>query len=214
MAQQVQYFNGIRFALVKGGKYFSNTTLHKSMHRYVWEYYNGEIPKGFDIHHKDGNRYNNDISNLECIEHVEHEQLHGKNLSEEERAWRRNNLNNTARPKAIVWHKSDAGIAWHREQVKHRKDNRSEVICECLQCKKQFITYNNAKKPKKFCTGACAQKYRRDNGLGKVDAICEVCGKHFMTDKYRPNRTCGKSCGVALAWREGKTGKIGNRRGN
>ena len=28
-----------------------------------WKYY-GYIPEGFEIHHKDGNKHNNDISNL------------------------------------------------------------------------------------------------------------------------------------------------------
>lgn len=210
MAQQVQYFNGIRFALVKGGKYFTNTTLHKSMHRYVWEYYNGKIPKGFEIHHKDGNKSNNDISNLECIDSVEHKKLHGRNLTEEQREWRRKNVSENARPKAVDWHKSEQGLEWHKIQPTYRKPHELKIhVCE--QCGKKFETRG---KTKRFCSGACSQKYRRQNGLNNIEAVCEICGKTFVTDKYRPNRTCGKSCGVKLAWQEGKTGKIGNKQNN
>jgi len=203
---QEQYFNGIRFTIGSGRKYFSNSGVTpRYMHRYVWEFYNGEIPKGYDIHHKDGNRYNNDISNLECIDTVEHKRLHGRNLTEEEREWRRNNINQNARPKAVEWHKSEEGRKWHREHGKEVAKNWNKVTSICQQCGKQFTTKNNRNCTRKFCSGACSQKYRRQNGLNNIETICEICGKTFITDKYRPSRTCGRSCGNKLAWQEGKT---------
>ena len=36
----------------------------KYLHRKIWEDNFGEIPKGFVIHHKDGNRSNNTIENF------------------------------------------------------------------------------------------------------------------------------------------------------
>ena len=45
-------------------------------HRLVYEHFIGEIPEGFDIHHKDGNRLNNHYSNLESINHKTHVILH------------------------------------------------------------------------------------------------------------------------------------------
>ena len=50
-------------------------------HRFIWEAVNGSIPKGYDIHHKDHNRSNNSISNLELIESSTHKHQHfiGKN---------------------------------------------------------------------------------------------------------------------------------------
>lgn len=190
---QEQYFNGIRFTIGPGRKYFSNSAVRpKSMHCYVWSYYNGEIPKGYDIHHIDGDRYNNDISNLECIESHEHKRLHGRQLTDEQREWKRNNIATKARPKAVEWHKSETGKQWHKEQAQHRKDNRREITNICQQCGKQFTAFSN--KSKKFCSGACAQKYRRQNGLNDIKAVCCVCGKEFITDKYRPKKTCSKSC--------------------
>ena len=189
---QIQYFNGIRFALTKGNKYFVNTSLHTSMHRYVWEYYNGEIPKECEIHHKDGNRHNNNISNLECISISEHRRLHGRILTEEQRKRRRDNLNNNVRPKEIEWNKSDEGKQWHKEQLKTRKDNRKMQTCLCKQCNKEFTFFGQ--KTRQFCSGACAQQYRRDNKLDKIQQTCCVCGTSFLTDKYRPAKTCSRSC--------------------
>lgn len=54
-----------------------------SLHHYVWEKYNGPRPKGYDIHHRDGNKRNNDISNLECITHSEHATLTNLNRFDE-----------------------------------------------------------------------------------------------------------------------------------
>ncbi len=51
------------------------------IHRDVYEYYFGEIPDGYDVHHKDGDRSNNDIGNLEIYTKSEH----GKVDMEDER---------------------------------------------------------------------------------------------------------------------------------
>ena len=192
-----QYFNALHFTLDEKSGYYENSTIHKSMHRYVWEYYNGKIPKGYEIHHIDGDKGNNDISNLECISKKSHLEIHSRNLTPEQREWRRNNLNTKARPKAIEWHKSEEGIEWHRQQVLTRKDNRTKLNCTCQQCGKQFIVFTN-NKGKKYCSGACEQKYRRQNGLNNTEAICVICGKEFITDKYSPSKTCSRSCAAKL----------------
>lgn len=188
---QVQYFNGVRFALTGNSKYFINTTLHERMHRYVWKFYNGEIPKGYDIHHKDDNRYNNDISNLECIEKVAHRKLHGRNLTDSDREWRRNNLAINARPEAIKWHKSEEGKKWHSYHAKECAKNWKIVTNICEVCGREF---QSKEKPSKFCSGSCRQKYRRLNGLDNITVICCVCGKEFITNKYKHTKTCSKSC--------------------
>jgi hypothetical protein len=41
-------------------------------HRLVYESQYGNIPNGYDIHHIDGDTYNNSIDNLECLSHSEH----------------------------------------------------------------------------------------------------------------------------------------------
>ncbi len=46
------------------------------MHRLVWETRVGKIPEGFFIHHKDGNKLNNKISNLELLSPKAHTKNH------------------------------------------------------------------------------------------------------------------------------------------
>ena len=69
------YFNGIEF--YRHGNYFDNNK-YGLLHRYIYSYYNGKIPEGYDIHHKDENKMNNDISNLILLTRSEHMKLHGK----------------------------------------------------------------------------------------------------------------------------------------
>lgn len=48
---------------------FSYNEKYKTLkvHRLVWEAFNGEIPKGMQINHKDGVKANNQLDNLEVV---------------------------------------------------------------------------------------------------------------------------------------------------
>lgn len=37
------------------------------IHRVIWSYFNGEIPENMQVNHKDENKYNNSLSNLDLI---------------------------------------------------------------------------------------------------------------------------------------------------
>lgn len=57
--------NGYEFVgLILDGK----VTL-KYVHRLVWEAFNGKVPTGFEINHRDENKLNNSLSNLELVTH-------------------------------------------------------------------------------------------------------------------------------------------------
>ena len=47
-------------------------------HRFVWMLNHGKIPEGYVIHHKNGDKLDNRIENLECVKDSEHRQLHGR----------------------------------------------------------------------------------------------------------------------------------------
>lgn len=58
---------------------------NESLHRYVWELYNGPIPEGFAVHHKNGNKNCNCICNLELVSYSEHSHYHALHRSIETR---------------------------------------------------------------------------------------------------------------------------------
>jgi len=67
-----QKFKGIKFTK-RNNRYLGRTDGDRGlMHRYVWEYHNGKIPAGHDIHHINGNRTDNRIENLELYTKSEH----------------------------------------------------------------------------------------------------------------------------------------------
>jgi hypothetical protein len=59
------------------------------LHRYKYEKETGKtIPEGFQIHHIDGNRWNNDISNLVMVHIDAHYAYHkNKNVIDNEKKW-------------------------------------------------------------------------------------------------------------------------------
>lgn len=65
------HYRGMKFTVCSSGRdkgYYRATCRHKNifLHRYVWECEVGTIPCGHGIHHKDGDRSNFKITNLEC----------------------------------------------------------------------------------------------------------------------------------------------------
>jgi Orotate phosphoribosyltransferase homologs len=71
-----QFFDGKKFTLRNNGYYGLTTDDRILMHRYVYEFYNGKIPNGYDIHHKNELKYDNRIENLECLPKSEHTRLY------------------------------------------------------------------------------------------------------------------------------------------
>lgn len=69
-----QKFGGVNFAKRANKGHFNANEI--GIHRFVYTYYFGEIPKGCDIHHIDRDKSNNDISNLLMLTRSEHQKIH------------------------------------------------------------------------------------------------------------------------------------------
>jgi uncharacterized protein YbdZ (MbtH family) len=70
--QPSQEYDGKKFTLRNHGYYAMTTNDRCLMHRYVWQKEVGEIPNGWDIHHKNEIKSDNRIENLECLPKAEH----------------------------------------------------------------------------------------------------------------------------------------------
>ena len=188
-------FDELHFRRDKHTGYYLNSAIHKRLHAYVWEYYNGNIPDGYQIHHIDHDKGNNDIENLKLVSAKEHSEIHSKEMTPEQKEWYRKNLNENARPKAIEWHKSDKSREWHKKHYEETKDkfHRKEFkICEC--CGEKFIGTPISR----FCSNKCKSKWRRDNHLDDEIRTCAYCGKKFTINKYSKTKTCSRSCSNKL----------------
>lgn len=152
VSETKQEFNGEAFYLC--GPYFQRKG--RRLHREVWKFHNGEIPKGYHIHHSDGNRHNNDISNLEMIKGGIHETYH-MNLPDRKEKSRKNIK--TAIVAAAEWHGSEEGLAWHSKQGKANWQRRKLNTYQCSFCGKEFQTKHvYPKGSNHFCHANCKQR--------------------------------------------------------
>ena len=150
--KKYQYYHNIKFTLDEKSGYYQNSTIHKSLHRFVWEENNGVIPNGYEIHHIDFNKSNNHISNLIMLSKKEHLEIHSKSLTDQQRQFRRDNMNNVARPKAIEWHKSKEGLEWHKKHYQEcLKESKPKIKRVCVFCGSEFIGYSNSN----YCSNKC-----------------------------------------------------------
>ena len=179
METKIVYFNGKEYRRSPKSKYyFEYTTKNEDrkkstqLHRAVWEYYNGKIPKGYQIHHKDHNIDNNNIENLECLSAREHLSKHSKeNWKKEEykeKMSKQMQGNSERQNKCREWHKSEEGKEWHSEHAKRSilLQNPEKRICE--YCKKEYIPKI---KRQKSCCKTCSRegdkKQRRERTKNK-----------------------------------------------
>lgn len=51
------------------------------VHQHVWESHHGRLPKGWGIHHKNHNKLDNRLENLQSMTRAEHQRLHAADIS-------------------------------------------------------------------------------------------------------------------------------------
>jgi hypothetical protein len=184
----VQVFNGKTYCQYEG-RYFTNGT--KKMHREVWSFYNGDIPKGHHIHHIDGDVTNNDISNLQLMEARTHLIMEGKKRHKDNPEWSKQ-FYTKGIEMAKEWHKSPEGLEWHRQNGISAYAKRQPVLRICLMCKKEYKTTQLGNT--KFCSNNCKSANRKASGIDDVKRNCIICNTEFTCNKYAPQTKCKRGC--------------------
>lgn len=192
LSDTIQIFNGERFYLC--GKYFQHQG--KRLHVAVWKFHNGEIPKGYHVHHIDENRSNNQIENLMLVESFIHLSVHASEREE----YNKNHIKDM-RELASEWHGSEAGKAWHSIHAKETWAAKKERSYVCSECGKEFTTrHDYGEEQNTFCSNACRTKHRAKSGVDNEERICAYCGKAFITNKYTKRACCSRECAVKKRW--------------
>mgnify|MGYP006422404251 CR=1 FL=1 len=189
IAKKTQVFEGLKYYLC--GNYYQRDGVR--LHRKVWERNKGSIPYGFHIHHKNGDRGDNRIENLEIKEASNHIKEHWKEDYEERYHGAKRNMD-IARKFASAWHRSEAGRNHHRDR--YYRDNLKEALNKkvdmtCEYCGSDFIGIEHKTK---FCSNNCKSNQRRKLGVDNVQKICCICGTQYESSKYFKSNTCRRSC--------------------
>ena len=191
------YFGGMAFCRDEKTGYYLNSTTRRRLHRCVYEAVHGEIPEGWQVHHIDHNKNNNEPENLELLTAEQHSQRHADEMSDDLRELYKENMVRNVIPAAVEWHRSEAAKEWHRKQFIATKDAlyaRKAFVCK--QCGKEYESIDHGRNF--FCSNACSAKWRRDSGVDDETRVCAVCGNPFTVNKYKKTRCCSPSCSQRL----------------
>lgn len=181
---------GRKFYLDKQKGYWISTGYPRiRAHQWVWINMHGLIPKGYHIHHKNENKSDNRIENLELIERSRHLSHHMQNP---ERKVKSKEICDKIRPLTKKWHASEEGLAWHKLHGIKTWSERNSFKITCKQCNKEADTKTFHQE---FCSNACKSKWRRNNKLDHIEKTCPVCSVKYLVNKYAKTNTCGRSCG-------------------
>lgn len=161
-----QEFNGIRYYRDPDRCYYSRRfPASEYMHQAVRKYHNGPIPDGFHVHHKDEDKANNHIDNLELLSASDHSRHHGPT-----NPWIGSEANKRqlrqASEKAKAWHRSPEGREWHREHGRRTMAQRERIEKRCEHCGTAYFTRHPRRS--KYCDARCkraAYKAEADKGL-------------------------------------------------
>lgn len=193
-----QTFNGLKFCRDDKTGYYLNSTNKVRMHRYVWQFYHGDIPDGCDVHHINHDKADNRIENLMLMDEGAHSSMHLKEYHAGHKKETMEHLN-SIRNMTKEWHASKEGREWHKKHYDKTEDKlhvSKEFVC--TNCGKRFIGQNSGCA---YCSAACAAAWRRKSGIDDEERRCCICGKPFIANKYKKTKTCSKSCSQVMRWR-------------
>lgn len=189
-AIDTQQFNGVDYYKWAGGTYYWRRG--KSIHQAVWEFHNGSIPDGHEIHHKDEDPSNNHIDNLECLTDREHAARHPERGKSKEQLAHLESI----REKAAAWHGSPEGIEWHRQHGERTMAARRvmrKYVCVVCSVEFQSDCIGTKAGTVRFCSPKCCNYWQHRHGKRKTVAKqCPYCRKDFVGEPRK--KFCSKGC--------------------
>ena len=151
----IQSFNGNLYYQKDDGHYvaYINGVL-QYLHVDVWTYHNGKPFEGYEIHHKDFIKSNNEIDNLQMLTKSEHMKLHAlaRNSKEYNCVYCGKKFSSKGFAK-VHFCSSKCQYLYHHEDR------------TCVVCGKTFSVYKYS--PTKTCSLACGVKLRNRNKAGQ-----------------------------------------------
>lgn len=188
MEDHQEHFGRSFYLDKKKGYWISTDYPRIRAHRWVWMKIHGIIPKGYHIHHRNDNKSDNRIENLELIERSRHLSHHMQDPIRKKLAAQNCER---IRPLTKAWHASEEGKAWHKLHGIACWRQRKSFEVECSQCGKKSVTKVYRQK---FCSNNCKSQARRESGVDNIGKVCIRCGGVYVDNKYGRRRTCGWSC--------------------
>lgn len=168
-----------------------------SLHRYTRSKHNWEIPNWWVIHHKDWNKENNVIDNLELMNKSQHLSIHQVEKMKDEvyktkLVKQLMDVNDLAK----AWHWTEEWKRWHKQHWKNcwteDKRKKRETTKICKNCWKE---YNTLLPSSMYCSHKCNQKYKNKTWYYNTDKrICKFCWEEFITNRFRKTQYCWYSC--------------------
>ena len=146
--------------------------------------------KGYEVHHIDGNKDNNEIDNLKLLTTEEHHKLHNIRSESSHRhvckKCGRTYWSSVSKSTEIC-DRCDSSLAIGGSSMLMIKKR-------CEYCGAEYETKGVNKNRSKFCSNKCKSAYRRATGVDKIEKICAFCGNSFKTDKYSGAIYCSPHC--------------------
>lgn len=160
--KKIKLYFGKKFYKQQDGYWVNWMPIHAQ--RWVWINHHGCIPKGMDIHHKDGNKDNNEIENLELLSRSDHLKRH----------WQEGRFDLDQRreqlKEARKWLKTPEGRKKQGEISKEAWKKRRAFNLNCIECEIKIIS---TQPWTKFCSEACGARFRRRSKRKLIDDLLQ-----------------------------------------